>query len=185
MSAPTTDAQTHAAGRSRGRGRRRRKRHDADTIQQGAAPSKAAPAVQTAPSPLVDIGINVTSAMLKGHWRELVGRAGEAGVAHILLTGTSLKCSAESIAIARSWHAATEPIHSPAAAGSTKADTSGKPSRPVDGVGISPTLRCTVGVRKTTPVCATGGSTSGVCCWHALDDVPMLLDADWCLRSDA
>lgn len=150
-------------GRGRGRGRQRRKRRDAG-VAQGAATATAAPAGSdleiaqpktprgktaanrainpaTAPVPLVDIGINVTSAMLKKNWRKLVGRAGEANVAHILLTGTSIKCSEESIAIARSWHAS---VLSSAAA-TTASVTAGGASRA--GAGMNkPTLRCTVGV---------------------------------------
>ena len=53
---------------------------------------------------LVDIGINITSKQLKGIWKKIVTRAvDEAGVRTILLTGTSMKSSRESLAIAHEW----------------------------------------------------------------------------------
>ena len=51
----------------------------------------------------IDIGINITSRQLKGKWREVVARAEAVGVSQILLTGTSISCSRESIGIAHTW----------------------------------------------------------------------------------
>jgi TatD DNase family protein len=64
----------------------------------------AAPASDAAlPSYLVDIGINITNRDLKPVWEEVVQRAISANVGVILLTGTSISCSKESIRIARKW----------------------------------------------------------------------------------
>mmetsp|Transcript_35276 Transcript_35276/g.105377 ORF Transcript_35276/g.105377 Transcript_35276/m.105377 type:complete len:340 (-) Transcript_35276:131-1150(-) len=57
----------------------------------------------TAPSPLVDIGINLTHRALRKHWREVVQRAIDAGVPTMLLTGTSVRSSEECLKIAREW----------------------------------------------------------------------------------
>lgn len=51
----------------------------------------------------VDIGINITSKQLKPKWKEIVRRAVDSGVNEILLTGTSIKSSLESLEIARTW----------------------------------------------------------------------------------
>ena len=51
----------------------------------------------------VDIGINITSKQLKPKWREIIKRAVDAGVHDILLTGTSVKSSKESLSIAANW----------------------------------------------------------------------------------
>lgn len=55
------------------------------------------------PSGYVDIGINVTSHELKPKWREIIARAAEANVSSVLLTGTTVKNTEESINIARQW----------------------------------------------------------------------------------
>ena len=57
--------------------------------------------------PLVDIGINLTHASLKKHWREVVQRALDQNVNTILLTGTSVKVSRECLEMARTWHEET------------------------------------------------------------------------------
>ena len=57
---------------------------------------------------VIDIGINITSPQLKGMWRELVEEAEQAGVAQILLTGTCIKSSRESLKIARCWASETK-----------------------------------------------------------------------------
>lgn len=54
-------------------------------------------------SPLIDIGINITSKQLAKTWRDQIKRANEANVSHILLTGTSLKSSASSLSIAETY----------------------------------------------------------------------------------
>merc|ERR1719330_1896401 len=56
-----------------------------------------------APNHCVDIGINITSKQLKPKWREIVRRAVDSGVHDILLTGTNIKSSLESLEIARTW----------------------------------------------------------------------------------
>lgn len=53
---------------------------------------------------LVDIGINVTHRTFKKHWRDVIQRAVSAGVETVLLTGTSLPCSKESVLIAQTWY---------------------------------------------------------------------------------
>jgi TatD family hydrolase len=56
------------------------------------------------PPRVVDIGINLTNAAFRKHWRAVVRRAIDAGVDRILLTGTSLKRSRESLDLAQQWH---------------------------------------------------------------------------------
>ena len=63
------------------------------------APSPLSPA----PYPLVDIGVNLTHRALIKHWKEVVQRAIDANVDRMLLTGTSIKSSRESIQLAREW----------------------------------------------------------------------------------
>lgn len=55
----------------------------------------------------VDIGINITSKQLKGRWRKIVQDAVDKGVRDILLTGTSMKSSRESLRIANTWEKQT------------------------------------------------------------------------------
>lgn len=76
---------------------------------------------------LVDIGINITNKQLTKKWQEVVVRAGAAGVTRILLTGTSLGCTEESIRRAEDWNQAPAP-------------TGPAPSAP------RPRLYCTAGI---------------------------------------
>lgn len=55
-------------------------------------------------SHLVDIGINIHNKQMLKTWRQQVQRAYEANVTTILLTGTSLKCSANSLKLAETFH---------------------------------------------------------------------------------
>jgi TatD family hydrolase len=57
--------------------------------------------------PLVDIGVNLTHASFKKHWREVVQRALDNNVNTLILTGTSVKSSRDCISIARTWHEET------------------------------------------------------------------------------
>ena len=62
---------------------------------------------------MIDIGVNFHSSQLKGLDAELLSRAAEAGVTHILATGTSLRASELALAFART-HArvwATAGVH--------------------------------------------------------------------------
>jgi len=52
---------------------------------------------------VVDIGINLTNKAFKSHWREVVQRAIDSGVTRMLLTGTCIKTSKESLQIAQDW----------------------------------------------------------------------------------
>ena len=52
---------------------------------------------------LVDIGINVHNKQMLKTWREQIQRAVDANVTTILLTGTSLKCSSDSINLAETY----------------------------------------------------------------------------------
>lgn len=52
----------------------------------------------------VDIGINITNSQLKPHWMALIVRACAANVSNIMLTGTSIKNTEESIQIAHQWY---------------------------------------------------------------------------------
>ena len=52
---------------------------------------------------VVDIGINLTNKAFKSHWREVVQRAIDSGVTRMLLTGTCIKTSRESLQIAQDW----------------------------------------------------------------------------------
>ena len=63
----------------------------------------SASTLSPAPYPLVDIGINLTHRALIKHWKEVVQRAIDANVDRMLLTGTSIKSSRESIQLAREW----------------------------------------------------------------------------------
>ena len=60
-----------------------------------------------APFPVVDIGINITSNQLKKNWESMIQRAVDSNVCSIILTGTSLKYSLQSLAMARSWNERT------------------------------------------------------------------------------
>eukprot|EP00980_Cylindrotheca_fusiformis_P019716 scaffold6886_cov106-Cylindrotheca_fusiformis.AAC.5 len=52
---------------------------------------------------VVDIGINLSHSTFRKHWKEVVKRAVDAGVDKILLTGTSVKSSRQSLALAQEW----------------------------------------------------------------------------------
>lgn len=69
----------------------------------GAMDSLAAVSTTEGSSSCVDIGINITNNKLKRKWRTVVRDAVEKGVHDILLTGTSLKASRESLLIANTW----------------------------------------------------------------------------------
>jgi len=53
---------------------------------------------------VIDIGINLTDRMLKEDWKAVVHRAIQAGVDRIILTGTSMKSSKESLELAQQWY---------------------------------------------------------------------------------
>lgn len=73
--------------------------------QNGAQPkSKRSDVALVAPKPVVDIGINIRDSQMKKTWKDQLRRAGEANVSSVLLTGTSVKCSRESIDLARQWN---------------------------------------------------------------------------------
>lgn len=55
------------------------------------------------PPTVVDIGINLTHKSFRKHWRNVVQRAINAGVDKILLTGTSIRGSKESLTLAQQW----------------------------------------------------------------------------------
>eukprot|EP00804_Cyclotella_cryptica_P003053 CCRYP_006051-RA/>CCRYP_006051-RA protein AED:0.04 eAED:0.04 QI:526/1/1/1/0.5/0.33/3/2877/340 len=52
---------------------------------------------------IVDIGINLTHRAFRNHWREVVQRAIDGGVATMILTGTSLETSRRSLQLAQQW----------------------------------------------------------------------------------
>jgi len=52
---------------------------------------------------VVDIGINITHKALRPNWKDVVRRAVDAGVHKIVLTGTSVETSRESLALAHEW----------------------------------------------------------------------------------
>lgn len=54
-------------------------------------------------SPVIDIGINITNSQMKSKWKSIIHRAVDSGVSHILLTGTTVENSQESISIANQW----------------------------------------------------------------------------------
>lgn len=56
---------------------------------------------------VVDIGINLTHKTLTKHWKKVIQRAVDVGVDRIFLTGTSVKCSRESLALANTWYKET------------------------------------------------------------------------------
>eukprot|EP01079_Euglenida_sp_SAG-EU17-18_P003603 gene3603-4042_t len=60
-----------------------------------------------APSPLVDIGINVCSKAMRGKGAGMIRRAQASGVRSMLLTGTSVPVSMEAAQIARQFPAGT------------------------------------------------------------------------------
>ena len=55
------------------------------------------------PPRVVDIGINLTHKAFRKHWKHVVKRAIDAGVDTILLTGTSIDRSKESLGLAQQW----------------------------------------------------------------------------------
>jgi TatD family hydrolase len=59
--------------------------------------------VSTSQSSVVDIGINLTHKSFRKHWKEVVQRAVDAGVDKMILTGTSIQSSRESLALAQEW----------------------------------------------------------------------------------
>mmetsp|Transcript_22989 Transcript_22989/g.33934 ORF Transcript_22989/g.33934 Transcript_22989/m.33934 type:complete len:294 (-) Transcript_22989:562-1443(-) len=56
---------------------------------------------------VVDIGINLTNRAFRSHWKEVVQRAIDNGVTRMVLTGTSIKTSRESLALAQKWYEET------------------------------------------------------------------------------
>lgn len=56
------------------------------------------------PIRVVDIGINLTNKAFRNNWKDTIRRAIDAGVHRILLTGTSIESSRESLAMAREWY---------------------------------------------------------------------------------
>lgn len=56
---------------------------------------------------VVDIGINLTHKTMKKKWKQVIRRAVDVGVERILLTGTSIQCSRESLALASTWYKET------------------------------------------------------------------------------
>jgi Tat protein secretion system quality control protein TatD with DNase activity len=55
-------------------------------------------------SSLVDIGINLTHRTFRKNWQDVVQRAMDAGVSRMILTGTSMRTSRESIQLAKTWY---------------------------------------------------------------------------------
>ncbi len=53
---------------------------------------------------VVDIGINLTNKAFRNNWKDVIRRAVNAGVYRILLTGTSIESSRESLKMAREWY---------------------------------------------------------------------------------
>lgn len=52
---------------------------------------------------LVDIGINLTHSTFRHNWKQVIQRAVDAGVDHVLLTGTSIASTRSSLALAQEW----------------------------------------------------------------------------------
>lgn len=52
---------------------------------------------------VVDIGVNLTHRAFRSHWREVVSRGIDAGVTKMLLTGTSIDASRQSLQLAQEW----------------------------------------------------------------------------------
>mmetsp|Transcript_22424 Transcript_22424/g.47365 ORF Transcript_22424/g.47365 Transcript_22424/m.47365 type:complete len:277 (+) Transcript_22424:216-1046(+) len=78
---------------------------------ESALPSASRRLLPRSPSPpppspvvVVNIGINLTNKAFKNHWKSVVQRAIDAGVHRIILTGTSLRSSRESLELAKRWH---------------------------------------------------------------------------------
>mmetsp|Transcript_13456 Transcript_13456/g.31441 ORF Transcript_13456/g.31441 Transcript_13456/m.31441 type:complete len:293 (+) Transcript_13456:62-940(+) len=53
---------------------------------------------------VVDIGINLTNKAFRNNWKSVIRRAIDVGVHRILLTGTSIQSSKESLRLAREWY---------------------------------------------------------------------------------
>jgi len=53
---------------------------------------------------VIDIGINLTNKAFKKDWKNVIQRAVNAGVDRIILTGTSIKVSKESLKLAHEWY---------------------------------------------------------------------------------
>jgi len=75
----------------------------ATTLQEQRAAVKNPNPVLDAGVDVIDIGINITSRQMKRRWRDFVSRAEKVGVSQMLLTGTSMESSRESIKIAHMW----------------------------------------------------------------------------------
>lgn len=60
-------------------------------------------------SPLVDIGLNLTSSQFKKDVREVLARAAQSGVIDSIVTGTSESASAEAITLCRAWNDNSRP----------------------------------------------------------------------------
>ena len=52
---------------------------------------------------VVDIGINITNKAFRKNWKDVIHRAINAGVYQIILTGTSIESSRESLRLANEW----------------------------------------------------------------------------------
>lgn len=52
---------------------------------------------------VVDIGVNLTNAAFRKHWREVVQRSIDAGADTLILTGTSIKGSRQSMNMVQMW----------------------------------------------------------------------------------
>jgi len=58
---------------------------------------------QPCTTPVVDIGVNLTNRAFRNHWREVVKRSIDGSVDILILTGTSMKTSRESMEMAQTW----------------------------------------------------------------------------------
>lgn len=72
-----------------------------------AASVSQAPSATPEHPPLVDIGINLTHRTFKKYWRNDVRRAIDANVTTMILTGTSVQASRDSLTMARTWYEET------------------------------------------------------------------------------
>uniref|UniRef100_A0A7S2V1W4 TatD related DNase n=1 Tax=Fibrocapsa japonica TaxID=94617 RepID=A0A7S2V1W4_9STRA len=60
-----------------------------------------------APSPVADIGVNLTNRAFRKHWREVVHRSVDANVKTLVLTGVSIPSSRQSLEFAHAWASET------------------------------------------------------------------------------
>jgi TatD DNase family protein len=77
--------------------------HSLSTAMSSQEGGRNAITTPVAPFPLCDIGVNLTNRAFRNHWRNVVARAQDANVRTLVLTGTSVHSSRQSLELAQTW----------------------------------------------------------------------------------